>query len=211
VAPTPTEAPTGDKIIIIADGNKYEVEAGTDHTYTFYLKDAGTICGIDATTTWDTPYITMVGDPSFPILGGEADIENPDDGGNVVVNYFNNDKGEINEMKFNYTNADGADFSGDKAEVVTFTIHVDENTPAGTYYIKEVVAPEGYNLSTVVTQVEIGADTATATSKTVTITNAKSILPKTGGPGTVMFYVIGASLIICAGALLVVVMKKRAK
>ncbi len=82
---------------------------------------------------------------------------------------------------------------------------------AGTYYIKEVVAPEGYNLSTVVTQVEIGADTATATSKTVTITNAKSILPKTGGPGTVMFYVIGASLIICAGALLVVVMKKRAK
>ena len=117
------------------DGNKYEVEAGTDHTYTFYLKDAGTICGIDATTTWDTPYITKVGDPSFPILGGEADIEDPENSGNVVVNYFNNDKGEINEMKFNYTNANGADFSGDKAEVVTFTIHVDKNTPAGTYYI----------------------------------------------------------------------------
>ena len=77
----------------------------------------------------------MVGDPSFPKLNGEADIENPYDGGNVVVNYFNDTDGNINEMKFNYTNANGADFSGDKAEVVTFTIHIDENTPAGTYYI----------------------------------------------------------------------------
>ena len=133
VEPTTVE-PTG-KVIINADGYEYEVERGSDHTYTFYLTNAGTICGIDANTTWDAPYITMVGDPSFPIMGGEADINDPENGGNVVVAYFNDEDGNINEANFNWTNAEGADFSGDKAEVITFTIHVDENTPDGTYYI----------------------------------------------------------------------------
>ena len=88
------------------------------------------IYGIDATTTWDTPVIQMVGDPSFPILGGLA----PHDG-NVVYKYFNNTDGDIDEIRFNWTNAEGVDASGDKAEVITFTIHVADNAEPGIYYI----------------------------------------------------------------------------
>lgn len=122
-------------IILNVDGNLYDVEAGSDHTYSYYLSNAGTICGIDAVTTWNAPFITMVGEPSFPILGQEADLENPGFGGNVVSAYSNDEYGNINMLRFNYTHPEGADFSNDKSEVVTFTIHIDENTAPGMYYI----------------------------------------------------------------------------
>ncbi len=139
-------APVIDKIIINADGALYEVEADSDHTYTFFLQDAGMIYGIDSTTTWDAPYIELVGDPTFPIFGDKrGDCYDPDSAGNVVYKYFNNDKGNINEIMFNWTNAVGVDASG-KADVITFTIHVDENTPDGIYYINtKVKTLEGPN------------------------------------------------------------------
>ena len=47
------------------------------------------------------------------------------------------------------------------------------------------------------------------TNATTPITNTISKLPKTGGAGTMMFTIIGGSLVLIAGALFVVVMKKR--
>ena len=135
----PTEPDLPHDIYLNVDGYLYEVWAGSDHTYSYYLSNAGTICGIDAVITWDAPFITMVGDPSFPILGQEADLENPGFSGNVVSAYSNDEYGNINMLRFNYTHAEGADFSDDKAEVVTFTIHIDENTPAGIFYINTYV------------------------------------------------------------------------
>ena len=97
------------------------------------------IYGIDAATTWDAPFITMTGDPSFPLFGDDrADIGDPSTAGNVAYKYYNDEKGNINEIMFNWTNADGVDASG-KADVITFTIHVDENTPNGIYYINTKV------------------------------------------------------------------------
>lgn len=95
-----------------------------------------------------------------------------------------------------------------------------ERLGPGTYKLVETKNPEGYNLNTTeytITlspsvdsnhrlTVEQGADYASQT-----IENTPSLLPKTGGPGTIAFTVIGASLIVCAGVLLIVVMKKRAK
>ena len=47
------------------------------------------------------------------------------------------------------------------------------------------------------------------TNATTPITNTISKLPKTGGAGTMMFTIIGGSLVLIAGVLFVVVMKKR--
>ena len=126
----PTTAPSGDTVFINADGNIYEVEIGSEHVYTFYLNNGGKVCGVDASTTWDAPVLSMVGDPSFPNLDDSLVVNSyvdlVDEEGNLVEQV----------VYFNYTNADGADFDNDEAKLITFTVKVAENaTPGETYYI----------------------------------------------------------------------------
>lgn len=106
----------------------------------------------------------------------------------------------------------------------------------GTYYVKETVAPEGYVLPTgdaAWTQIVInptiseksnaGANeakyelTALANSTdndfavvTTDIKNIKLTVPKTGGMGTAIFTICGASLIALAGVMFVIFKKKKA-
>ena len=106
----------------------------------------------------------------------------------------------------------------------------------GTYYVKETVAPEGYVLPTgdaAWTQIVInptiseksnaGANeakyelTALANSTdndfavvTTDIKNIKLTVPKTGGMGTAIFTICGASLIALAGVMFVILKKKKA-
>lgn len=90
----------------------------------------------------------------------------------------------------------------------------------GTYYLKEIKAPAGYNLLTDPIKVTIGDngvitiykdDEDTISSETatvVTVVNLKgSTLPETGGIGTTIFYVVGGVLVV--GALIVLITKKR--
>ena len=79
--------------------------------------------------------------------------------------------------------------------------------PAGTYVVKETKEPTGYMLNTTATTVTLGDNTTDTV--TVTIKNTKTKTPSTGGAGTMMFTIIGGSLVLIAGALFVVVMKKR--
>ena len=79
--------------------------------------------------------------------------------------------------------------------------------PAGTYVVKETKEPTGYMLNTTATTVTLGDNTTDTV--TVTIKNTKPKTPSTGGAGTMMFTIIGGSLVLIAGALFVVVMKKR--
>ena len=80
----------------------------------------------------------------------------------------------------------------------------------GKYYVKETAAPDGYNLNTKVYEVVVDKDSnAEFAQNSISITNSKSKLPQTGGEGTMMFTIIGGSLILIAGALFVVVMKKK--
>ena len=82
--------------------------------------------------------------------------------------------------------------------------------PAGTYYVKEIEAPKGYNLNSAPKKVVLPDDVDNATKiATVVIEDTKAKLPDTGGNGTMMFTIIGGSLVLLAAALFVVVMKKK--
>ena len=77
----------------------------------------------------------------------------------------------------------------------------------GTYTVQETKEPNGYTINTKVETVTVGD--ATTGTVTVTISDTKTKTPNTGGAGTMMFTIIGGSLVLLAGALFVVVMKKR--
>lgn len=106
----------------------------------------------------------------------------------------------------------------DKNGVLTF-----EGLGKGTYTIKEIVAPNGYNLLKDEITITITAD-AKLTGCTWIVTdsnsnalsvdsnhlyeltvenNAGAELPSTGGIGTTVFYVLGGLLVVCAGVLLI--------
>lgn len=86
---------------------------------------------------------------------------------------------------------------------------------AGTYYLEETAAPTGYNqLTTDITIVLNtdgsatinGAASAPGTDHSLTTGVANStgtVLPETGGTGTVIFVALGALAVICAGVFLV--------
>ena len=84
---------------------------------------------------------------------------------------------------------------------------------AGTYYVEETVAPEGYNINskkfeiTISTQGIVTGDNVK--DNKLVVTDFPLSVPQTGGAGTVMFTVGGIALIACAGVLFFVVMRKK--
>ena len=92
----------------------------------------------------------------------------------------------------------------------------------GTYYIVETKAPGGYNLLTAPIEVKIdrsshltAADNVmdsegNVIDHTVTVRNAKFLLPETGGMGTALFTLAGISILAAATMLALLTRKKRA-
>lgn len=107
-----------------------------------------------------------------------------------------------NDAEFVKTLITGTDGS------VTFT-----GLKAGTYYVEETVAPEGYNINskkfeiTISTQGIVTGDNVK--DNKLVVTDFPLSVPQTGGAGTVMFTVGGIALIACAGVLFFVVMRKK--
>lgn len=131
---------------------------------------------------------------------------------------------ETNKLKFTYdstneyyrytTGESGNDTmtsNGTKAFTIT-------GLEAGTYYLKETKAPNGYNTLTSPIKIEIkqkddGTQQIIWNNKEVTtvdVLNEKgSLLPQTGGMGTTLIYLIGGVLVLGSG--IVLANKKRAK
>lgn len=94
---------------------------------------------------------------------------------------------------------------------------------SGTYFLKEIEAPAGYNLMESPVQIDIvptftnggktvtvsySVDSIAQTSNTVGVRNsAGSTLPVTGGIGTTIFYILGSILVL--GAVVLLITKKR--
>lgn len=106
--------------------------------------------------------------------------------------------------------------TSDAQGLITFKNGSDANAlrlAPGNYVVKEISAPTGYVLSTVEYPLTVTADhngdgTFDLDNNKV-VENFATVLPETGGQGTLIFTLIGAGLILCAGILLVVVMKKK--
>ena len=77
---------------------------------------------------------------------------------------------------------------------------------AGTYYLKETKAPEGYVGSN--QEVEVVIPEKAGTDNVATVNFANSPIPHTGGMGTTMFTVGGAAILAVAGALFVTTRRK---
>ena len=90
-----------------------------------------------------------------------------------------------------------------------------EGLPSGSYTIKEIKAPDGYNMLTEELNVTIAWDAEThafsytnaadvdGVARITVINQAGSELPSTGGIGTTLFYVIGGIMVVAAIVFLV--------
>mgnify|MGYP002544025366 CR=1 FL=1 len=89
---------------------------------------------------------------------------------------------------------------------------------AGTYYLKEIEAPKGYNKLANAIKVEITNDGKVKVEENGALTDVTqvdvenktgTVLPSTGGMGTTMIYLVGAVLVLGSGVVLVT--KRRVK
>lgn len=91
-----------------------------------------------------------------------------------------------------------------------------EGIKAGTYYLKEIEAPKGYNkLASPITIVIAEDGKVTSNGFEVTTVNVENktgtLLPSTGGMGTTIIYMAGAILVVASGIVLVSKKKSKAK
>lgn len=139
----------------------------------------------------------------LPVVKEDATNNNKLAGAKFTLNQVQTDADGTKPLKTNVVSA--ATGTDGKA---TFT-----GLRAGTYKVKETTAPDGYNLNNTEYTVVIAADgtiTISGDTKTaLTVGNTPVVMPKTGGPGTLIFTIVGASLITCAGILFVIILKKK--
>ena len=152
---------------------------------------------------------------------------------NIVINKYaaGNESTKLEGAKFVLKNAEGKYYNCDTAtKAVTWVVGTPDTTQvttdvdgvarfdglqAGTYKLEETAAPAGYNQLikdiTIVLKEDGSAtiDDAASTpeadrSLTAGVANSTgTMLPETGGIGTVIFVALGALAVICAGVFLV--------
>lgn len=74
---------------------------------------------------------------------------------------------------------------------------------SGTYYLEEIKAPDGYNQLTERVAVNLNNTDLLGESAIKVVNTTGSLLPSTGGMGTVLFIVIGSIMVLGFGVLLV--------
>lgn len=150
---------------------------------------------------------------------------------NIVINKYaaGNESTKLEGAKFVLKNNEGKYYKYDAAKVTWVDAKADatevitgadgaarfDGLQAGTYYLEETAAPAGYNQLTKDITIVLNKDgSATIDSAssapgadhslTAGVANSTgTMLPETGGIGTVIFVALGALAVICAGVFLV--------
>lgn len=139
----------------------------------------------------------------------------------VVIDQASKDTTGVKYLKYDATanNNNGAfDWKNSLTDATVYETGDDgtvaiSGLAAGTYYLLEIEAPQGYNVLTDAQPVTLtkGVDGEKGDLLLVTsqvANNKGALLPSTGGMGTVAFAVVG--LIVMAGAAITLIIKKRA-
>lgn len=82
----------------------------------------------------------------------------------------------------------------------------------GSYTVVETSTIAGYGLNSnpyTVTIADTRANTSTTIAPAISVPNYPTKLPETGGMGTMMFTIIGGCLVLAAGVMFVIIMKKK--
>ena len=140
-------------------------------------------------------------------------------GAKFILSTDQNCQDESKTLKFtrNTKNEYRYDSTGGKTELVSLDDgHIKiQGIKAGTYYLKEIEAPKGYNLLKTIQKITISEDGSIELNDMpntgdVRVQNKSgSLLPSTGGMGTTLIYLIGGALVLGSG--FVLANKKRAK
>lgn len=122
-----------------------------------------------------------------------------------------NDKACKDEVKL--TKADDHTYRVDPKGNATMVSPIDgkfnvNGLKAGTYYLKEMAAPKGYNkLANPITVTIVNDGKITADGKTTTEVGVENksgtLLPSTGGMGTTLIYLAGIVLVVLSGYVLI--------
>ena len=152
---------------------------------------------------------------------------------NIVINKYatGDENTKLEGAKFVLKKADGKYYQcddatkavswvADKNAATQVTTNADgaarfDGLQAGTYYLEETEAPAGYNQLTKDITIKLDKNKSTIDGKDSTLgandlslttgvaNSTGTMLPETGGTGTVIFVVLGALAVICAGVFLV--------
>lgn len=168
-------------------------------------ENANTVTINPNTQTDDGGKKVSVNNGQITIKKVDGTTQAPLDGAEFVLK---NDKNEY----LNFSNPQDANWGvateATSYKTVNGTISI-TGLKAGTYYLVEKVAPKGYNLLKDPQEVKLGDGATDAMNSDTllvspTVKNNKGTeLPSTGGMGTKLFYMVGASMAILAGVVLV--------
>lgn len=192
------------------------VIGGTGNTNETYLKYGVSSESNHSTTTTYTfgiPVLKYTGIEKTPLAGAKFKLytdSNCNDESTALKFSLNN-----NNNKYRYDSTNGKTVLTSLETTGRIDI---EGLEAGTYYLKEIEAPKGYNLLANAVEVQITQDGKVMVKKGANLEEVTevevenktgTVLPSTGGVGTTMIYLVGAVLVLGSGVVLVT--KRRVK